>query len=85
MMGEDIIALVVADTLGDIIVDQLELILVAPRSDAVQRANELICALSEWAREQGASEVSKALDQLQERVSGDAVEDNRFRPKLGFH
>jgi hypothetical protein len=77
--------LVLTDVLGDIIVDQLDLIAAPARAGAAERAHELVSALADWAETQGESEIQLALQQLTMRIVGALVMDDRSRPQPGLH
>lgn len=69
MARDEDIALVVADTLGDIAVDLLRLLSDDPaHAKAIAETRDLITALGDWAAERGRHDVQAALHQYSERV-----------------
>lgn len=85
MTVDSLVALVVTDTLGEIIVNQLKLIEATARPVAVDEAQELVLALSLWAETNGASDIELALQQLATRIESDAVADKKLRQQSNLH
>lgn len=75
-MERDYVSLVVTDTLGDLIMDQLALISGPALGDAIRDARQVVQALADWAESQGAGEVRAALDQLASRIGGDPLAED---------
>lgn len=79
MQSDKIVALVLADTFSDLIVDLLQRVQAPTRQNATREAHQMVSALSGWAATQGAVDVLVALEQLEQRLESETLRDERFR------
>ena len=69
MPQEQDVALTVAETLGDIIIDLMGLLaLDRTHRQAIDESRDLLIAVGAWANENGRADVSDALHQIAERT-----------------
>lgn len=79
MADHAVVASVVTDSLGDLIVDLLQRLEGPARQAASLEVEEMVSALSDWTETQGTADVVIALGELRQRLEGKTFPTERFR------